>query len=238
MPIKINGATSGSTTITAPASGGDETIELSTALGAKLPYAFGTATPTTTESGFLWYDSNSTPPVAKYWNGSSFAKLRGSQDFIKITDETFTSVSNLSINGCFTTDYRAYRIIGNIIGVGGGFNLRFRMRSSGTDNTTSNYGRQRGFFFVSTVGADSSTSNNIMNDMLPVGTNTESNFVMTIYNPAEPATHTTFTSHGGFDADMAIAAGSHRVVAAFDGITFITSSNTMTGGISIYGIKE
>lgn len=35
MPIKINGSTSGSTTITAPATGTDETIELSTALAAK-----------------------------------------------------------------------------------------------------------------------------------------------------------------------------------------------------------
>jgi len=34
--IKIKGATSGSTTITAPATGGDEVIELSTALDAKL----------------------------------------------------------------------------------------------------------------------------------------------------------------------------------------------------------
>jgi hypothetical protein len=41
MPIKINGATSGSTTITAPATGSDETIELSTALAAKLPIAGG-----------------------------------------------------------------------------------------------------------------------------------------------------------------------------------------------------
>jgi hypothetical protein len=41
MPIKINGATSGSTTITAPASGGDETIELSSALAGKLPIAGG-----------------------------------------------------------------------------------------------------------------------------------------------------------------------------------------------------
>ena len=36
MPIKINGATSGSTTITAPATGSDESIELSTALASKL----------------------------------------------------------------------------------------------------------------------------------------------------------------------------------------------------------
>jgi hypothetical protein len=41
MPITINGATSGSTTITAPATGSDETIELSTALAAKLDIAGG-----------------------------------------------------------------------------------------------------------------------------------------------------------------------------------------------------
>jgi len=39
--VKINGQTSGSTTITAPATGGDETIELSTALAGKLPIAGG-----------------------------------------------------------------------------------------------------------------------------------------------------------------------------------------------------
>jgi hypothetical protein len=39
--IKINGATSGSTTITAPDTGSDESIELSTALAAKLPIAGG-----------------------------------------------------------------------------------------------------------------------------------------------------------------------------------------------------
>lgn len=41
MPIKINGATSGSTTITAPATGSDESIELSTALASKLDLAGG-----------------------------------------------------------------------------------------------------------------------------------------------------------------------------------------------------
>lgn len=41
MPIKIKGATSGSTTITAPDTGGEETIELSTALAAKVAYPSG-----------------------------------------------------------------------------------------------------------------------------------------------------------------------------------------------------
>jgi hypothetical protein len=39
--VKIKGQTSGSTTITAPATGGDETIELSTALAGLLPIAGG-----------------------------------------------------------------------------------------------------------------------------------------------------------------------------------------------------
>lgn len=52
MPIKINGATSGSTTITAPATGSDETIELSTALAGKGDYTNWTSyTPTWTTSG-------------------------------------------------------------------------------------------------------------------------------------------------------------------------------------------
>lgn len=52
MPIKINGATSGSTTITAPDTGGDETIVLSTALAGKADIvtngAWTSYTPTTT----------------------------------------------------------------------------------------------------------------------------------------------------------------------------------------------
>ena len=48
--IKINGDTSGSTTITAPATGSDESIELSTALAGKLdtPGAWTSYTPTVT----------------------------------------------------------------------------------------------------------------------------------------------------------------------------------------------
>lgn len=73
--IKINGDTSGSTTITAPNTGTDETIELSTALAQKLPYSYGTATPSTSVDGFLWYDENDTPPTPKFWDGSSFIAL-------------------------------------------------------------------------------------------------------------------------------------------------------------------
>lgn len=51
--------------------------EISDQLASKLPYAYGTATPSTTTSGFLWYDSNSTPAATKYWDGSAFVPFGG-----------------------------------------------------------------------------------------------------------------------------------------------------------------
>ena len=46
--------------------------ELSDQLAAKVPYAYGTATPSTTVEGFVWFDENDTPPTPKFWDGSAF----------------------------------------------------------------------------------------------------------------------------------------------------------------------
>lgn len=42
---------------------------------SNFPYSFGTATPSTTDSGFLWYDSHSTPAAPKFWDGAAFQAL-------------------------------------------------------------------------------------------------------------------------------------------------------------------
>jgi len=96
--IKIKGDTSGSTTITAPATGSDETIELSTALASKLPYSYGTATPTTSDDGFLWYDSNSSPAEVKFWDGAAFQTLTSGKilQIVRATDATARSTTSTS----------------------------------------------------------------------------------------------------------------------------------------------
>jgi hypothetical protein len=97
--IKINGSTSGSTTITAPATGSDETIELSTALAEKLPYSYGTATPSTSVDGFLWYDENDTPPTPKFWDGAAFQAIGGGKiaQLVRATDSTQRSTTSTSL---------------------------------------------------------------------------------------------------------------------------------------------
>lgn len=79
MPIKINGATSGSTTITAPDTGSDESIELSTALASKLDLAGGkilqivratkTGNESTTSSTFV--DANFSVTITPQLNTSA-----------------------------------------------------------------------------------------------------------------------------------------------------------------------
>jgi hypothetical protein len=65
--------------------------------GSKLPYSFGTATPSTTESGFLWYDSNSTPAAPKFWTGSAFQAIGGGGKILQVvraTDSTQRSTTS------------------------------------------------------------------------------------------------------------------------------------------------
>jgi hypothetical protein len=72
--------------------------DLNDTFGSKLPYAFGTATPTTTESGFLWYDSNSTPAAPKFWTGSAFQALTSGKilQVVRATDSTPRTTTSTS----------------------------------------------------------------------------------------------------------------------------------------------
>jgi hypothetical protein len=65
--------------------------DLNDTFGSRVPFAYGTATPTTTVSGFLWYDTNFTPPVGKVWNGSAFVNFsQGPADFSDAATGTYT----------------------------------------------------------------------------------------------------------------------------------------------------
>jgi hypothetical protein len=65
--------------------------DLNDTFASRVPFAFGTATPTTTTAGFLWYDTNFTPPVGKVWNGSAFVNFsQGPADFSDAATGTYT----------------------------------------------------------------------------------------------------------------------------------------------------
>jgi len=86
----------------------NEVNVLNNKLAAKLPYSYGTATPTATDDGFLWYDENDTPPTPKFWDGAAFQALTSGKilQIVRATDSTArstTSTSYVDVTGMSVT---------------------------------------------------------------------------------------------------------------------------------------
>jgi len=72
--------------------------DLNDTFASKLPYSYGTATPSTSDSGFLWFDSNSTPAEVKFWDGAAFQALTSGKilQVVRATDGTNRATSSTS----------------------------------------------------------------------------------------------------------------------------------------------
>ena len=67
--------------------------DLNDTFASKPPFAYGTATPTTTVEGFIWYDEGDTPPTAYFWDGTEFQPFNsgvGNADFSDAATGTYT----------------------------------------------------------------------------------------------------------------------------------------------------
>ena len=203
--------------------------DLNDTFASKLPYSYGTATPTTTDSGFLWYDSNSTPAAPKFWNGSAFVAFPAGLSYIHT--ETFSGVSSVSMSGKLSSTYDYYLVMWDITCTSDVF-LNMRLRSGSTDNTAANYDIQRNATFSSTTSFATSPNQTSMN----VGRVRSSggSGVLHLYNPAL-ASSTYMVSSAGHSGQFTDIRGLHDVSTAFDGLTFIPDSGTMTGTIRLYG---
>jgi hypothetical protein len=82
--------------------------DLNDTFASKVPYAYGTATPSTTVDGFVWFDENSTPPAPKFWDGAAFQGIGGGKilQVVRATDTTnrsTTSTSYVDVTGMSVT---------------------------------------------------------------------------------------------------------------------------------------
>jgi hypothetical protein len=209
--------------------------DLNDTFASKLPYSYGTATPSTTTSGFLWYDSNSTPPIPKYWNGSAFGNLTPSGGLELIDAETFSAVSSVSINNCFSSTYQNYLVLIN--GVASTYvACNIRLRVSGSDNSTANsYRSQRISANSTTVGGLAATNSFL--EVCELQT-TKNLVVLHVFSPFEATVTNTHTSNQVYNGALLQYGGSHNQATSYDGFTFYPASGTTTGTIRIYGYKD
>ena len=82
--------------------------DLNAEFASKLPYSYGTATPSTSVDGFLWYDENDTPATPKFWDGAAFQPLTSGKilQIVRATNSTnfsTTSTSYVDVTGSTIT---------------------------------------------------------------------------------------------------------------------------------------
>ena len=148
---------------------------------------------------------------------------------------TFTSVSNLALNGVFTSAYRNYRFIvtANSSTLA---DLNFRLRVNGTDASGTNY--YFGGGYVNDIGgtgtyagtAQAAASLMLMNSPGSGGTSAS----VDLQKPAEA----TFTNGQAvsFGAFRGMTLGfTHGLGAAYDGFILYPSSGNISGNLKVYG---
>jgi hypothetical protein len=161
----------------------------------------------------------------------------GSAGLTLVNTTTFTASSTVSINNCFNSTYDNYKIILSITSASGSVDMFIRMRASGTDNTSSQYGYYNSNYPMGFAPSNSSASSA---SFMYTGTTDTTGLSSSIelYSPfIASKTMTTISAVNPAGVGYLLY-NRMTVTNSYDGITFYPSSGNITGNIRIYGYKN
>jgi hypothetical protein len=158
-----------------------------------------------------------------------------------VSSTTFTAAATHSVNSCFTSTYRNYLILIDVINTSsGGDGFLFRLRASGTDATGSNYIRQVLGFSDTTVSAARITTTFF--SLGGTGTGSSSSFITNIMRPNLAETTLIQEQNNSYatgTTESAINFGGHSLATAYDGFTIYSQGgSTNTGQVRVYGYQN
>ena len=160
------------------------------------------------------------------------------QGLTLINTTSFSGVSSQALPaGTFSSLYKNYRIIGNVVGsISDGVNVNFRMRVGGTDNSTANsYKRQYLYGDTSTAGASNLTSDVAL---LYNADTVSGPFTADLFDPFE-VKRTKVMSHFFYkNILVGLSYTDHNQTVSYDSINMIPGSGTITGSVSVYGYNQ
>jgi hypothetical protein len=154
---------------------------------------------------------------------------------------TVTTASSVSLNGVFTSTYNNYLVLFGLTG-STAIDLLARLRASGTDNSSANYGRQ---LLEGTTSATMSTTNTATSwnlGQLYDSDGKRTVLDLMVKDPASSSIHTTGKANSISNANGSPYAlrslFGTTVTTAYDSISFIASSGTITGTVTVYGYNK
>jgi hypothetical protein len=192
--------------------------------------------PTTSKMGIVYPSSSDLVKDGATNMGTIATTVDAKTGLILLNTTSFTGVSSQSINDVFSATYTNYRIV--IKGVGtADVGLLMRMRVSGSDNTSSDYGWAR--WNARTGGSGSSGSRTDTSWTIgAVGQSRKATVSLDISDPFATA-NTSLTGTAGSDNGtytyVDVFGATLGVTTSYTGFTLIVSSGTITGSVSVFG---
>jgi hypothetical protein len=159
---------------------------------------------------------------------------------------SFSGASSVSLNGVFSSTYDNYRVQLDLTGSNPG-SVNMRVRSGTTDVSSSTYHHSYSYSqlnaaaALTTITTNASTTAAWISDLSSSGTYSHSSFDLSSPFLARPtvATGSILTYQNSGASLYVIYFGSTNTNStSYDGITFLPTSNTLTGTVSIYGYKD
>jgi len=177
--------------------------------------------------------------TAQFYDGSAWQTF-GPAGMSLVTSGSFSGVSTITVNDCFTSAFRNYRLDVHLTATAGSAaEGQLLLRAAGTNSTTTYYYARSGANYSSAAviecGANTSRwfigrSNGSASDG---GTN---GFSITMFAPAI-ADRTSYIG-SAFDTSYACNVGGyHATQTAYDGF-YLNYGNNMTGTYRVYGLKD
>lgn len=171
-------------------------------------------------------------------SASSIYQTKATAGLVLLNTTSFSGVSSTSLpTDTFTSTYNSYRVVLDV--VGGDVNFRFRLRASGSDNTTSNYwfggyyipyGAGPTLTAVSGGGAATSF-------LIGGASSASGSHIFDITNPKSSTINTSVMVVNA-ESYNGVRSLQFRATTSFDSCTFYPESGTITGSYSVYGYNK
>jgi len=149
----------------------------------------------------------------------------------------FTAITELSLNGIFSSEYDNYMLVSWAVAGTGDQAVLARMRLSEVPESGSNYTLQQLAAQNTVVNGVRLTSQTAAS-MFRASATQRTGSTTFIYGPAlaQPTAWRQVTAEGLSSAGIIEAAVTHSVATAYDGVTFIPTASSVSGLVSVYGL--
>jgi hypothetical protein len=202
----------------------------------------GTGEKTLAEGQYAYLEDTNT---TQYYDGASWVAV-GVSGMNFVTGASFSAVTSVQVNGCFTSTYRNYRIYIDCVGNSTANTLSLRLSASGTPATVNYYSGTQTWDYTAVTGFSSRTaSDRVM--LMYIGSNGLAadalGLFVDVIRPQLVASTDFVSLNNGINAGTAYAGGisiaKHTGATAYDGFTLINSAGTnIAGTYRVYGLAD